>query len=58
MYLSSTSGAAFSLATGGGLPTSIFWRGVAMSTDGSVLAVVGTSNVWVSYDAGATWYQR
>ena len=59
VYLSSNSGAAFTLATGGGLPTSANWRSVAMSrTDGSVLAVVSTSQLWVLYDAGVTWYQR
>ena len=58
VYLSSSSGAAFSLATGGGLPTSASWRSLAMSADGSVIAAIGTNQVWVTYDAGITWYQR
>ena len=58
VYLSPDSGASFSLATGGGLPTAASWRGVAVSSDGNILAVVGTNEVWVTYDGGATWYKR
>ena len=45
-------------ATGSGMTESVSWEDITMSLDGTKIAAIENTNIWVSYDSGDTWTEE